>query len=48
MNLVGGVAIWVSTKLDFEITKSPFKAKEIKTATGKISSKKLFSSFRNG
>ena len=42
MNLGGGVAIWVSTKLDFEIIKSPYKAKQIETATIKIPSKKLF------
>ena len=37
-----GIAIWVSTKLDFEIIKSPYKVKQIETATVKIPSKKLF------
>ena len=42
MNLGGGVALWVSTKLDFEMIKSPYKANQIETATVKIPSKKLF------
>ena len=41
MNLGGGVGVWVSNGIDFDVIKSPFKPKVIETCTILVPTKRL-------